>query len=64
MILSDVSIKRPVLAAVLSILLIAFGLLTASLIVLFVLPAIYAVLDDLGLSTLAQERKLAEQAHK
>jgi len=42
----------------------AFGLLAASLIVLFVLPAIYAVLDDLGLSTLAQERKLAEQAHK
>ena len=41
----------------------AFGLLTASLFVLFVLPAIYAVLDDLGLSTLARERKLAEQAH-
>ena len=39
----------------------AFGLLAASLIVLFVLPAIYAVLDDLGLSTLAQERKLAKQ---
>lgn len=38
----------------------AFGLLTASLIVLFVLPAIYAVLDDLGLSTLAQERKQAK----
>ncbi|MCK4712416.1 MAG: efflux RND transporter permease subunit, partial [Marinosulfonomonas sp.] len=38
----------------------AFGLLSASLIVLFVLPAIYAILDDMGLSTLARERKLAE----
>ena len=37
---------------------IAFGLLSASLIVLFVLPAIYSILDDLGLSTLARERKL------
>lgn len=31
-----------------------FGLVTASLIVLFVLPAIYAILDDLGLSTLSK----------
>jgi len=31
-----------------------FGLLTASLVVLFVLPAIYAILDDLGLSTLSR----------
>ncbi len=42
----------------------AFGLLAASLIVLFVLPAIYAVLDDLGLSTLAQERKQAKLAQQ
>jgi len=34
----------------------AFGLLSASLMVLFVLPSIYAILDDLGLSTLAKER--------
>ncbi len=39
----------------------AFGLLSAGLIVLFVLPAIYSILDDMGLSTLARERKLAEQ---
>ncbi|NND18038.1 MAG: hypothetical protein HKN98_05600, partial [Silicimonas sp.] len=37
-----------------------FGLLTASLIVLFALPAIYAILDDLGLSTLARERMVLE----
>ena len=36
----------------------AFGLLSASLFVLFVLPAIYAILDDMGISTLARERKL------
>ncbi len=36
-----------------------FGLLAASLVVLFVLPAIYAILDDMGFSTLARERKLA-----
>jgi len=39
----------------------AFGLLASSLIVLFVLPAIYAILDDLGLSTLAQERRKAKE---
>lgn len=31
-----------------------FGLLSASLVVLFVLPAVYAILDDLRLSTLAK----------
>lgn len=36
----------------------AFGLLSAGLIVLFVLPAIYSILDDFGLSTLAKERKI------
>lgn len=35
----------------------AFGLLAATLIVLFVLPAICAILDDLGLGTLAAARK-------
>ncbi|MFD3189007.1 efflux RND transporter permease subunit [Sedimentitalea sp. HM32M-2] len=33
-----------------------FGLLTASLVVLFVLPAVYAILDDLGVSTLSERR--------
>jgi len=40
----------------------AFGLLSASLFVLFVLPAIYAILDDMGISTLARERKLGARA--
>ncbi len=31
-----------------------FGLVTASFVVLLVLPAIYAILDDLGLSTLTK----------
>ncbi|MCF6234413.1 MAG: efflux RND transporter permease subunit [Rhodobacteraceae bacterium] len=35
----------------------AFGLLTAGMMVLFALPAIYAILDDMGLSTLAKERR-------
>ena len=39
----------------------AFGLLSAGLIVMFVLPAIYSILDDMGLSTLARERKMAAQ---
>jgi len=34
-----------------------FGLLAASLSVLFVLPAIYSILDDMGLSRLARERQ-------
>lgn len=36
---------------------IVFGLLAASVIVLFVLPAIYTILHDLGLSTLARQRR-------
>jgi multidrug efflux pump subunit AcrB len=40
----------------------AFGLTAAGLIVLFVLPAIYAILDDLGLSTLAAERRAEKRA--
>ncbi len=32
----------------------SFGLLSSSVIVLFVLPAIYAILDDLGVSTLSE----------
>jgi len=34
----------------------AFGLLASAIFVLFVLPGIYAILDDLGFSTLARER--------
>ncbi len=42
----------------------AFGLTAAGLIVLFVLPAIYAILDDLGLSTLAAERRVEKRAER
>ncbi len=35
----------------------AFGLLASTLLVLFVVPAFYAILDDFGLSTLARERR-------
>jgi len=34
-----------------------FGLIAAGFVVLFSLPAIYAILDDFGLSTLAKERR-------
>lgn len=34
-----------------------FGLIYAGLVVLFALPALYAILDDFGLSTLARERR-------
>ncbi|MEL6336484.1 MAG: efflux RND transporter permease subunit, partial [Pseudomonadota bacterium] len=34
----------------------AFGLMATTLLVLFVVPAFYAILDDLGLTTLARER--------
>ena len=44
----------------------AFGLMASTILVLFVVPAIYAILDDFGLSTLAKERRAAqavEDAH-
>ncbi|WP_424943136.1 efflux RND transporter permease subunit [Aliiroseovarius crassostreae] len=54
-ILTETSLQAQILIPLVASL--VFGLLTASLIVLFALPAIYAILDDLGLSTLARERK-------
>ena len=35
----------------------AFGLMASTILVLFVVPTFYAILDDFGLTTLAQERK-------
>lgn len=35
----------------------AFGLLASTVLVLFVVPAFYAILDDFGVSTLARERR-------
>ncbi|MCK0126263.1 efflux RND transporter permease subunit [Gelidibacter sp. F2691] len=51
-ILTETSLQAQILIPLVTSL--AFGLVTASLVVLFVLPAIYAILDDLGLSTLAK----------
>ncbi|MCK0150052.1 efflux RND transporter permease subunit [Marivita sp. S6314] len=56
-ILTETSLQAQILIPLVASL--VFGLVTASVIVLFVLPAIYAILDDLGLSSLANERRLA-----
>lgn len=54
-ILTETSLQAQILIPLVASL--VFGLLTASLVVLFVLPAIYAILDDLELSTLAMESR-------
>ncbi len=54
-ILTETSLQAQILIPLVASL--AFGLLTAGLMVLFALPAIYAILDDMGLSTLAAERR-------
>ncbi|MCI2395660.1 efflux RND transporter permease subunit [Aliiroseovarius sediminis] len=51
-ILTETSLQAQILIPLVASL--VFGLLTASLVVLFVLPAIYAILDDLNLSTLSK----------
>ena len=51
-ILTETSLQAQILIPLVASL--VFGLLSASLVVLFVLPAIYAILDDLHLSTLAK----------
>lgn len=54
-ILTETSLQAQILIPLVASL--AFGLLAATVVVLFVLPAIYAILDDLGLGTLAAARK-------
>ena len=54
-ILTETSLQAQILTPLVTSL--VFGLLAASLIVLFTLPAIYVILDDLGLSRLADTRK-------
>lgn len=51
-ILTETSLQAQILIPLVASL--VFGLITASFVVLFVLPAIYAILDDIGLSTLAK----------
>jgi hydrophobic/amphiphilic exporter-1 (mainly G- bacteria), HAE1 family len=54
-ILTETSLQAQILIPLVASL--VFGLSASSLIVLFVLPAVYAILDDFGLSTLARERR-------
>ncbi len=54
-ILSETSLQAQILIPLVTSL--AFGLLASTLLVLFVVPAFYAILDDFGLSTLAKERR-------
>ncbi len=54
-ILTETSLQAQILIPLVTSL--AFGLLFSGLMVLFALPAVYAILDDMGLSTLAKERK-------
>lgn len=51
-ILTETSLQAQILIPLVASL--VFGLISASFVVLFILPAIYAILDDLGLSTLAK----------
>ncbi len=56
--LSETSLQAQVLIPLVTSL--AFGLIAASLISLFVVPAIYTIFDDLGITTLARERRELE----
>ncbi len=58
-ILSETSLQAQILIPLVTSL--AFGLLASTVLVLFVVPAIYAILDDFGLSTLARERARLER---
>ena len=53
--LAETSLQAQVLIPLVTSL--AFGLIASTVLVLFVVPAIYAILDDFGLSTLASERR-------
>ncbi len=56
--LSETSLQAQILIPLVTSL--AFGLIASTILVLFVVPAIYAILDDFGLSTLAKERRAAQ----
>ncbi len=55
-ILSETSLQAQILIPMVASL--AFGLLASVVMVLFVVPVIYAILDDFGLSTLAAKKRL------
>lgn len=56
--LSETSLQAQILIPLVTSL--AFGLLASTVLVLFVVPSFYAMLDDFGLSTLAQEDATSE----
>lgn len=60
--MSEISLQAQVLVPLVTSL--AFGLMASTVLVLLVVPAIYAILDDFGLSTLAEvgERDEADEA--
>ncbi len=53
--LSETSLQAQVLIPLVTSL--AFGLMASTILVLFAVPAFYAILDDFGLTTLAEERR-------
>ncbi|MCF6272475.1 MAG: efflux RND transporter permease subunit [Rhodobacteraceae bacterium] len=61
-ILTETSLQAQILIPLVASL--VFGLTASSLITLFVLPAVYSILDDFGLSTLARERREAAALEK
>lgn len=59
-ILTETSLQAQILIPLVASL--TFGLSASALIVLFVLPGVYAILDDMGLSTLARDRRAARKS--
>ena len=58
-ILTETSLQAQILIPLVTSL--AFGLVASTVLVLFVVPAFYAILDDLGLTTLAAERSRLDE---
>ncbi|MEM7499813.1 MAG: efflux RND transporter permease subunit [Pseudomonadota bacterium] len=58
--LSETSLQAQILIPLVASL--AFGLMAATAMVIFVVPAFYTILDDFGLTTLAAERREARRA--
>ncbi|MCW9035854.1 MAG: efflux RND transporter permease subunit [Rhodospirillales bacterium] len=57
-ILSETSMQAQILIPLVTS--IAFGLIASAILVLFVIPALYVILDDIGLSTLSKEKQAEE----
>jgi multidrug efflux pump subunit AcrB len=55
--LAETSLQAQVLIPLVTSL--AFGLMASTILVLFAVPAFYAIIDDFGFTTLAEERRAA-----